>query len=166
VVIQGSGEAGLERQCREAAQAFPGRVSTRIGYDEDFAHAIEAGSDVFVVPSRFEPCGLPQMYALRYGTLPVVRRPGGLADSVVDMDESPGPASSSTRYACRCFPPFGGAYRFARRGVDAARTRHEQGFSCAQPPRVSRSLESSRRTSSPCVDPLKTDLYRRTAVQV
>lgn len=89
VVIQGSGEAGLERQCREAAQAFPGRVSTRIGYDEDFAHAIEAGSDVFVVPSRFEPCGLTQMYALRYGTLPVVRRTGGLADSVVDVDESP-----------------------------------------------------------------------------
>ncbi|MBN2751497.1 MAG: glycogen synthase GlgA [Rhodospirillaceae bacterium] len=88
VVIQGSGDAGLERRCCEAAEAFPGRVATHIGYDESFAHAIEAGADVFAVPSRFEPCGLTQMYALRYGTLPVVRRTGGLADSVVDVASS------------------------------------------------------------------------------
>ena len=88
VVLQGTGEAGLERLAYAAADAFPGRVAVHIGYDEDFAHAIEAGSDLFVVPSRFEPCGLTQMYALRYGTIPVVRRIGGLADSVVDVDES------------------------------------------------------------------------------
>ncbi len=88
VVMQGAGEAGLERLCREAAAAYPGRVAVHVGYDEDFAHRIEAGADVFVVPSRFEPCGLTQMYALRYGTLPVVRRTGGLADSVADVDES------------------------------------------------------------------------------
>ncbi|MGE4527241.1 MAG: glycogen synthase GlgA [Rhodospirillaceae bacterium] len=89
VVIQGSGDADLERRCREAAEVFPGRVAAHIGYDEAFAHAIEAGADVFAVPSRFEPCGLTQMYALRYGTLPVVRRTGGLADSVADVAESP-----------------------------------------------------------------------------
>jgi len=89
VVIQGSGDADLERRCREAAEAFPGRVSAHIGYDEAFAHAIEAGADVFAVPSRFEPCGLTQMYALRYGTVPVVRRTGGLADSVADVAETP-----------------------------------------------------------------------------
>jgi starch synthase len=89
VAMQGAGEADLERRCREAAAVYPGRVAVHVGYDEDFAHRVEAGSDVFAVPSRFEPCGLTQMYALRYGTLPVVRRTGGLADSVVDVDESP-----------------------------------------------------------------------------
>ncbi len=89
VVIQGAGEPELEAKCREAAQIFAGRVAAHIGYDENFAHVIEAGSDVFAVPSRFEPCGLTQMYALGYGTLPVVRRTGGLADSVADVDEHP-----------------------------------------------------------------------------
>lgn len=88
VVVQGTGEHDLERRCREAAEAFPGRVAVHIGYDEAFAHAIEAGADVFAVPSRFEPCGLTQIYALRYGTLPLVRRTGGLADTVSDVAET------------------------------------------------------------------------------
>jgi starch synthase len=62
----------------------PEKISVTIGYDEDFAHLIEAGADMFLMPSRFEPCGLNQMYSQRYGTLPIVRRTGGLADTVVD----------------------------------------------------------------------------------
>ena len=84
LLVQGSGERALEEALRMAARAHPGRVVARIGYDEAFAHRLIAGSDVILVPSRFEPCGLTQLYGLRYGTLPLVRRVGGLADTVVD----------------------------------------------------------------------------------
>jgi starch synthase len=84
LVVLGSGDAALENALREAAAAQPGRVALRVGYDEPMAHRIVAGTDVILVPSRFEPCGLTQLYGLRYGTLPLVRRVGGLADSVVD----------------------------------------------------------------------------------
>ena len=82
--VQGTGEPALEAAFRMAEQAHPGRVQVFIGYDEARAHRLMAGADVIAVPSRFEPCGLTQMYGLRYGTLPVVRRVGGLADTVVD----------------------------------------------------------------------------------
>jgi starch synthase len=88
LLVLGSGEPGLEAALREAEHANPGRVVTRIGYDEGLAHRLVAGADVIVVPSRFEPCGLTQMYGLRYGTLPLVRRVGGLADTVVDASEA------------------------------------------------------------------------------
>ena len=84
LVVLGSGDALLEAALREAAAAQPSRVALRVGYDEPMAHRIVAGVDVIVVPSRFEPCGLTQLYGLRYGALPLVRRVGGLADSVVD----------------------------------------------------------------------------------
>ena len=84
VVVQGTGDAALEAGFRIAHQAHPQRVHVHIGYDEARAHRLIAGADVIAVPSRFEPCGLTQMYGLRYGTLPVVRRVGGLADTVVD----------------------------------------------------------------------------------
>ena len=87
LALQGSGDAALEAAFRAAAVAAPKRVGVRIGYDEGFAHRLIAGSDVLLVPSRFEPCGLTQMYGLRYGTLPLVRRVGGLADTVVDAGE-------------------------------------------------------------------------------
>ena len=70
-----------------AAAVYPGRVGVVIGFDETLAHLIEAGADAFLMPSRYEPCGLNQMYSLRYGTPPIVRATGGLADTVVDCDE-------------------------------------------------------------------------------
>ena len=85
-VLQGAGEPVLEAAFLAAAKAQPSQAAVRIGYDEAFAHRLIAGSDAIVVPSRFEPCGLTQLYGLRYGTLPVVRRVGGLADTVVDAD--------------------------------------------------------------------------------
>jgi starch synthase len=87
LVVQGTGEPALEAAVRDAAQAHAGRVATRLEYDEARAHRIIAGADVVLLPSRFEPCGLTQMYGLRYGTLPLVRRVGGLADTVVDANE-------------------------------------------------------------------------------
>jgi starch synthase len=85
-VILGSGTPVLEDRLRKLGQRFPTKVSFRNGYDEALAHRIEAGSDLFLMPSRFEPCGLTQLYALRYGTVPLVRATGGLDDSVVDFD--------------------------------------------------------------------------------
>jgi starch synthase len=87
LVVQGSGDPVLEAAFSAAAHANPGQVALRVGYDEALAHRVIAGSDVILVPSRFEPCGLTQLYGLRYGSLPLVRRVGGLADTVVDADE-------------------------------------------------------------------------------
>ncbi|MGA7803435.1 glycogen synthase GlgA [Bradyrhizobium sp.] len=87
LAILGSGDRGLQYRCRAAAQADPERVSVSIGYDEGLAHLIQAGADAVVVPSRFEPCGLTQLCALRYGTVPIVSRVGGLEDSVVDAGD-------------------------------------------------------------------------------
>ncbi|EHR70832.1 glycogen/starch synthase, ADP-glucose type [Burkholderiales bacterium JOSHI_001] len=84
LALLGSGDAALETAFREAAAALPQQVAVRIGYDEPHAHRLFAGSDVTLVPSLYEPCGLTQMYGLRYGSLPLVRRVGGLADTVVD----------------------------------------------------------------------------------
>jgi len=84
IVVLGSGDRPLEQAFAEAAAAHPRQVAVRIGYDESLAHRIVAGADAIAVPSRFEPCGLTQLYGLRYGTLPLVRRVGGLADTVVD----------------------------------------------------------------------------------
>jgi starch synthase len=81
-VALGSGEPQYEEFFATLARTFPGRVFFHRGYDEELAHWIEAASDLFLMPSRYEPCGLNQMYSLRYGTIPVVRRTGGLADSV------------------------------------------------------------------------------------
>lgn len=84
-VFLGTGDPGYEQFLRLLGEQNPSKVGTYIGFDDSLAHQIEAGSDAFLMPSRFEPCGLNQMYSLRYGTLPVVRRVGGLADSVVDL---------------------------------------------------------------------------------
>jgi len=89
-VVLGSGEPRYEQFFTDLERRFSGRVSYESGYDDELAHWIEAGSDLFLMPSRYEPCGLNQMYSLRYGTVPVVRRTGGLADSVEDYDLASG----------------------------------------------------------------------------
>ena len=85
--ILGSGEPQIETWLKNLAADYPDRVAVRIGFDEGLAHRIEAGSDAYLMPSRFEPCGLNQMYSLRYGTVPIVHAVGGLADTVVDASE-------------------------------------------------------------------------------
>ncbi len=82
--ILGSGDTGMQDALQDLARAHPGRIAVQIGYDEGLSHQIEAGTDLFLMPSRFEPCGLNQMYSQRYGTVPVVTATGGLKDSVVD----------------------------------------------------------------------------------
>jgi starch synthase len=87
LALLGSGEPDLEAKFRAAAEAHPGRIGVVIGYDEDLAHLIQAGADALLVPSRFEPCGLTQLCALRYGVVPIVARVGGLADTVVEANQ-------------------------------------------------------------------------------
>jgi starch synthase len=99
LALQGAGDPALEAAFVAAAKASPGAVAVRIGYDEAFAHRLVAGSDAILVPSRFEPCGLTQLYGLRYGTLPVVRRVGGLADTVVDATEDALQADRATGFS-------------------------------------------------------------------
>jgi starch synthase len=88
--VLGSGEPLYEQFFTDLERRFSGRVSYHRGYDDELAHWIEAASDLFLMPSRYEPCGLNQMYSLRYGTVPVVRRTGGLADSVEQYDPASG----------------------------------------------------------------------------
>ncbi|MES9824829.1 MAG: glycogen synthase GlgA [Candidatus Thiodiazotropha endolucinida] len=86
IVMLGSGNKDLEHALEKISNRYHSRVGVFIGYDEGLSHRIEAGCDSFIMPSRFEPCGLNQMYSLRYGTVPIVRRTGGLADTVVDVN--------------------------------------------------------------------------------
>jgi starch synthase len=81
-VFVGTGDPGYEQSLRELAAAYPSRVAAFIGFDERLAHLVEAGADMFLMPSRFEPCGLNQMYSLRYGTVPIVHGVGGLEDTI------------------------------------------------------------------------------------
>ncbi|MFW5845905.1 MAG: glycogen synthase, partial [Planctomycetota bacterium] len=90
LVVLGAGEAGLEWGFQSLQHKHPGWVCFWHGYNEGLSHRIEAGCDAFLMPSRFEPCGLNQMYSLRYGTLPVVRYTGGLADTVTDVSTGAG----------------------------------------------------------------------------
>ncbi|HVB38900.1 MAG TPA: glycogen/starch synthase, partial [Vicinamibacterales bacterium] len=89
-VLLGSGARWLEDRWRGLADRHPDRIRVRIGFDEALSHLIEAGSDIFLMPSRFEPCGLNQLYSLRYGTVPVVHATGGLADTVTPYNPRTG----------------------------------------------------------------------------
>ena len=89
-VLLGTGEARYQQMWQELADAHPQRVAVRFGFDEHLAHLIEAGADIFLMPSRFEPCGLNQMYSLRYGTVPVVRATGGLDDTIMNWNPRTG----------------------------------------------------------------------------
>ncbi len=90
LIVLGSGEPHYERFFAQAAERYPAKIAVRIGFDEAMAHKIEAGADIFLMPSRYEPCGLNQMYSLKYGTIPVVRGVGGLKDTVKDYDSHSG----------------------------------------------------------------------------
>jgi len=98
LVVLGTGDPAIEDALRAAAAAHPGRVGVAIAYDETTAHRIFAGADAILVPSRFEPCGLTQLYALRYGALPVVARTGGLADTVIDANAAARAAGVATGF--------------------------------------------------------------------
>ncbi|WP_126401717.1 glycogen synthase GlgA [Blastochloris tepida] len=86
VVVLGTGDAPLEAGLAKAAAAYPGKIGVFAGYDENLAHLVQGGADAILVPSRFEPCGLTQLYGLRYGCLPIVSRVGGLFDTVIDAN--------------------------------------------------------------------------------
>jgi starch synthase len=115
IAILGSGAAHFEQSLAAAADVHPGQIAFRRGYDEGLAHLMEAGADLFLMPSRFEPCGLNQLYSMAYGTLPIVRRTGGLGDTVRDAGAPP--ASDQPAYADS---PLGGTgFVFDQPAVDA-----------------------------------------------
>ncbi len=86
-IILGTGEPKYHEALTQLAREFPDRIAVRLEFSDELAHRIEAGADVFVMPSQYEPCGLNQLYSLQYGTVPVVRATGGLVDTVVDANE-------------------------------------------------------------------------------
>lgn len=98
IVIEGSGESRFEARLAESMSRWPDKVGGLVGYDESLAHLIEAGADAFLMPSRFEPCGLNQMYSQAYGTLPIVYPTGGLRDTVVDASEQSIAAGTATGF--------------------------------------------------------------------
>lgn len=99
VVLLGTGDPPLELQFQSFRMQYPDRIGVRIGFDDALAHAIEAGADMFLMPSRYEPCGLSQLYSLRYGTVPIVRRTGGLADTVVPYTPQTAAEGRATGFA-------------------------------------------------------------------
>ncbi len=99
LALLGSGDQALEGAFLAAADRHHGRIAARIGYDEPLSHLMQAGGDAILIPSRFEPCGLTQLYGLRYGCLPVVARVGGLADTVIDANEAAVSAGAATGIA-------------------------------------------------------------------
>ena len=98
LVILGTGDPDLEAKFRALQARYPSRIGLRIGFDEGLAHRIEGGADVFVMPSQYEPCGLSQLYSLRYGTVPVVRKTGGLADTITPLNRQVLPAGRATGF--------------------------------------------------------------------
>ena len=113
LLVLGSGDAQLEAAMRGLASQYPGRVAVRIGYDEALSHRMFAGGDAVLVPSRFEPCGLTQMYGLRYGTLPLVAAVGGLADTVIHA--SPAALATGVATGLAFHPTDGIAFATAMR---------------------------------------------------
>ncbi|HMA10537.1 MAG TPA: glycogen synthase GlgA [Steroidobacteraceae bacterium] len=120
VALLGSGQAAYEQKLLRLAQQHPGRVMVEIGYDEPLAHLIEGGADMFLMPSRFEPCGLNQMYSLRYGTPPIVFKTGGLADTVVDANAATLDDGSATGFVFDT-PDVAGLLEAVRRALDLYR---------------------------------------------
>ncbi len=98
IVILGTGDPKYHEQLQAVAARFPGRLAVNLKFDNALAHQIEAGADVFLMPSRFEPCGLNQMYSMRFGTVPIVKRVGGLADTVIDVTPAALTAQQATGF--------------------------------------------------------------------
>jgi starch synthase len=105
LAILGEGDPKYHRQLSELSERHPGKVGLHLGFDEALAHRIEAGADIFLMPSMFEPCGLNQMYSMRYGTPPVVRATGGLADTVVDCTPESLAAGRATGFRFVAYAP-------------------------------------------------------------
>jgi len=99
LVVLGSGDRDLEERFEVAAQRYPDQLSVHIGYDERLAHRIQAGADCLLMPSRYEPCGLSQMYSLAYGTVPIAHRTGGLTDTIVDLNQTTARDYSATGFS-------------------------------------------------------------------
>jgi starch synthase len=125
-VVLGSGEPALEQALKQLQVRFPKKLAVRIGYDEALSHRIEAGCDLYVMPSKFEPCGLNQMYSLRYGTPPIVRATGGLDDTIVDFDAR---SRSGTGFKFEAYEP-GALAEAWRRAL--ATWRHADDFAALQ----------------------------------
>ncbi len=117
LVLLGSGDPHLEKALLEAADTHPERVAAVIGYDEPLSHRIEAASDCFLMPSRFEPCGLNQLYSLRYGSVPIVHRTGGLADTVTDATPKNLLSNSATGFVFDT-PTEGALWQVIERAMD------------------------------------------------
>ncbi|WP_294319590.1 glycogen synthase GlgA [uncultured Sphingomonas sp.] len=107
LALLGSGDAALEQAFVAAAHRHPGRIGVRIGYDEALSHLLQGGGDAILIPSRFEPCGLTQLYGLAYGCVPVVARTGGLADTVIDANEAAVAAGVATGVQFAAVTPDG-----------------------------------------------------------
>ena len=124
LAILGSGTRELEHELVAASNRHPDRVGVVIGYDEPLSHLLQGGSDAILVPSRFEPCGLTQLYGLRYGTLPVVARTGGLSDTIIDANSAAISAKCATGFQ---FSPINakmlgaGDSQDVRGGIDSRR---------------------------------------------
>ncbi|MDJ0880449.1 MAG: glycogen synthase GlgA [Gammaproteobacteria bacterium] len=128
LVFLGSGQSHYEQQLMDWARIHPDKLAVFLGYDEALAHQIEAGSDFFLMPSLFEPCGLNQFYSLRYGTLPVVTAVGGLADSVIDYTGQSGAAS-------------GNGFVLAEKTSDALMTTMERALAVYHQPQIWQRLQ-------------------------
>ena len=114
LIVLGSGDEKIQQAIQRAAEKNPGRVGLFIGFNEPLAHRIMAGADVFLIPSRYEPCGLTQMYALKYGTVPVVRSTGGLDDTIVQFDPKKGEGNG---FKCGSYDPVS-FFATIRKAVD------------------------------------------------
>jgi starch synthase len=114
LVVLGSGDARYERRFTDLARRYPEQVGVRLGFDDRLAHQIQGGSDCLLMPSRYEPCGLTQLYSLRYGTIPIVRATGGLRDTVIPFDPDNGQGTGFVFQEPRA-EALGEAVRAARR---------------------------------------------------
>jgi len=118
LALLGSGDAKMQTAAKELARRYSGQVGVRVGFDEGLSHLIEAGSDIFLMPSRFEPCGLNQMYSQRYGTPPLVHATGGLIDSVVDFNVATLANSTASGFVFDSSDKVSGLLNTAQRAVD------------------------------------------------